>query len=446
MNIILPDNLLPRDVLGTIFPFLEEENIILLTGARQTGKTSLLYLLIKRLLGNNLPSSQIVYFDFENIHDFNLINDLTDFNDFWKILKDKGIDPAERVYVFIDEIQHLSHPSAFLKYLHDHNKPKLKFIVTGSSSLEIKKKFTDRLTGRVYHFLVKPLSFHEYLQFQKKEDLLELIKIFNISFWISEAHPEKVFNRLSAVTKQHLNELIYDYLIYGGYPAVTLKQNPEVRQRDLQEIYSLYVRRDIKDLGDIADITGYNKLVSMLALQIGNLINEHELALSSGLSRPTIKKYLFLLENTFVVRQLPPFFTNKRTEIIKTSKVYFEDVGLRNGALNNFSPLNGRTDNGSILENFVFSQLDKLDFHANQLRYWRNQMKSEVDFIWQENFNEPYPLEVKFNSVVKHAVPSGLRSFIGTYQPTKAFIVHLGEFYMRKLKNTIIYAVPVWSI
>ena len=446
MNIVLPDNLLPRDVFGTIVPFLEEENILLLTGARQTGKTSLLYLLIKYLMGKRVPSSQIVYFDFENIHDFNQINGLTDFNDFWTVLNDKGIDPSQRVFVFIDEIQHLSHPSSFLKYLHDHNKPKLKFIVTGSSSLEIKKKFTDQLTGRVYNFLVKPLTFGEYLQFQKKPDLLEWIKSLSISFWVSETHPEQVFYKLSSSTRQHLNELLYDYLIYGGYPAVTLKQNVQVRQRDLQEIYSLYVRRDIKDLGDIADISGYNKLVSLLALQIGNLINENELALSSGISRPTIKKYLFLLENTFVIRQLPPFFTNKRSELIKTPKVYFEDIGLRNGALNNFSPLNGRTDNGSILENFVFSQLCKQDVQVNQLRYWRTQMKSEVDFIWQENFNEPYPVEVKFNSVVKQSIPSGLRSFINAYQPSKAFIVHLGDFYMRKYKETIIYAIPAWAL
>ncbi len=123
MDIIFPENLLPRDILKAATPFLEEENILLLTGARQTGKTSLLYLLIRHLWNNSIPPSQIVYFDLENIHDFSLLNDLNDFNDFWQILRDKGVDRAKRVFVFVDEIQHLSNPSSFLKYLHDHYKP-----------------------------------------------------------------------------------------------------------------------------------------------------------------------------------------------------------------------------------------------------------------------------------------------------------------------------------
>ena len=126
MNIIFPENLLPRETLPEIIPFLEPENIILLTGARQTGKTSLLYLLIRRLLNDGTPPSQIVYIDLENIYDFSLLQKLKDFNDFRQILKDRGVDRQKRVFVFIDEVQHLDNPSSFLKYLHDHYKPWLK--------------------------------------------------------------------------------------------------------------------------------------------------------------------------------------------------------------------------------------------------------------------------------------------------------------------------------
>ena len=175
MDIIFPEDLLPREIFKTVTPFLEEENIVLLTGARQTGKTSLLYLLIRYLWNNRIPPSQIVYFDLENIHDLSQLSGLTDFNEFWQILRDKGINREKRVFVFVDEIQHLPNPSSFLKYLHDHHKPNLKFIVTGSSSLEIKKKFTDRLTGRVYRFVVKPLSFHEFLEFKHEKALAEML-------------------------------------------------------------------------------------------------------------------------------------------------------------------------------------------------------------------------------------------------------------------------------
>lgn len=446
MDIIFPENLLQREILGLITPFLEAENIILLSGARQTGKTSLLYLLIRHLTNKRVPHSQVVYFDLENIHDFSQINNLKDFNDFWHILVDRGVNRKKRAFVFIDEIQHLVNPSSFLKYLHDHYKPKLKFVVTGSSSLEIRRKFTDRLTGRVYRFVVNPLSFREFLEFKDENDLAEMLRPLRFPLWISGTNPEKGLNKIGPAMRQRLDNLLNEYLIFGGYPAVTLQENPLIKQRDLQEIYSLYVRRDIKDLGGIADVTGYNRLVTLLCLQIGGLVKEQELAVSSGLSRPTVKKYLFLLENTYVFKLLLPFFTNKRTEIIKTPKVYFQDIGLRNGVLNNFTPLSKRTDSGAILENFVFTQLNKQDEQSDRIRFWRSQTKNEVDFVWQENVDEHYPIEVKLNYSPRQPLPSGLRTFIGTYRPARAFVIHLGGFHFQRFQDTNIYAIPAWAI
>ena len=446
MNIIFPENLLPREVLPKIIPFLEPENIVLLTGARQTGKTSLLYLLIRHLLNNEIPPSQIVYFDLENIYDFSLLQNLKDFNDFWQILKGKGVDRKKRVFVFVDEVQHLDNPSSFLKYLHDHYKPGLKFIVTGSSSLEIKKKFTDRLTGRVYRFLIKPLNFREFLEFKKEKELAGILSSFNPHFWVFAKHPEDNFNKISPSHKLRLNDLLGEYLIFGGYPAVSLKENSLIKQRDLQEIYSLYVRRDIKDIGEIDDVSGYNNLVSLLCLQIGSLVKEQELAVSSGLSRPTVKRYLFLLENTYVLKLIRPFFTNKRKEITKTPKVFFEDIGLRNGVINNFSALSLRVDSGAIVENFVFSQLGKENDLSEKIRFWRSQAKNEVDFIWQEKINEPYPVEVKLNHSPRQPLPTGLKSFISMYHPVRGFIIHLGDFDFLSFKGTNIYIVPAWAI
>ena len=446
MDMIFPEKLLPREILPKIIPYLEAENIVLATGARQTGKTSLLYLLIRHLQNKGISSSQIVYFDLENIYDFSLLQNLKDFNNFWQVLKDKGVDTQKKVFVFIDEIQHLDNPSSFLKCLHDHYKPKLKFIVTGSSSFEIKRKFTDRLTGRIYRFVIKPLNFREFLEFKNEERLAKILLTFNLSFWISAEHPEDNFREINKIDKYRLNELLKEYLLFGGYPAISLEETPLIKQKDLQEIYSLYIRRDIKDIGKIDDVSGYNNLVSLLCFQIGNLVKEQELSLSSGLSRPTVKKYLFLLENTYVLKLIPPYFTNKRTEITKTPKVYFEDVGLRNGTINNFSPLNQRSDSGAILENFVFSQISKEDDFSGKIRFWRSQAKNEVDFIWQENINEPYPIEVKLNYSHRQPLPSGLKSFINLYQPSKGFIIHTGDFNYLEFKKTKIYLIPAWAI
>jgi len=446
MDIPFPENLLPRKTLQRITPFLEPENIILLTGARQTGKTSLLYLIIRHLWQEGFSPSQTAFFDLENIHDFDQINSLKDFNDFWAILKRKGVDTTKRVVVFIDEIQHLDNPSSFLKYLHDHNKPRLKFVVTGSSSLELKKKFTDRLTGRVYRFTIRPLDFQEFLEFKNKKDLAGIVSSFGLDFWVSSKHPEKDLQALDPDVMKRLNRFLDEYLIYGGYPAVTLEDNPLVKQRDIQEIYSLYIRRDIKDLGDISDVSGYNNLVTLLCLQIGNLVKDQELAVSSGLSRPTVKKYLFLLENTYVLSLITPFFTNKRTEVIKTPKVYFNDPGMRNGVINNFVPLHQRTDSGAILENFVFTQLSREDDLYRKIRFWRSQSKKEVDFVWQADMEKPCPIEVKLNYKPRQQLPSGLKGFVGSYGPSRAFIVHMGEFNKINFQETTIFAIPAWSI
>lgn len=446
MEIAFPEKLLSRDLLGEILPFLDEENIILLVGARQTGKTSLLYLLIKHLYRKNISPSQIIYFDLENIHDLSLLQNLSDFNVFLQILKDHQVDLKKKAFVFIDEIQHLNNPSSFLKYLHDHYKPKLKFIVTGSSSLEIKKKFTDRLTGRIYRFVVKPLSFKEFLEFKGERTLAKKISKLDINFWLKHPSPEAEIAKFFSPEKRKLIDFLNEYLVFGGYPAISLRESPLVKEKELQEIYSLYVRRDIKDIGEIEDVGGYNRLVSLLGFQIGNLVKETELSIGSELARPTVKRYLFLLENTFVLKLISPFFTNKRIEITKTPKVYFEDTGLRNGVINNFEPLTKRADSGAILENFVYSQLSKADGFSERIRFWRNQAKNEVDFVWLKDPREPYPLEVKLKYSQKQKLPSGLKSFINLYQPDKVFVIHLGDFAVFDFQKTRVYLIPAWAI
>lgn len=446
MEIAFPEKLLPRDVLAEALPFLDEENIILLVGARQTGKTSLLYLLIKHLRRKNISPSQIVYFDLENIHDLSLLQNLTDFNDFLQILKDRQVDLKKKVFVFIDEIQHLNNPSSFLKYLHDHYKPKLKFIATGSSSLEIKKKFTDRLTGRIYRFVVETLSFKEFLEFKGERMLAKKVSKLGINFWLKHSSSQIKVEEFSDSEKKKLAGFLNEYLVFGGYPAISLRESPLVKQKELQEIYSLYVRRDIKDIGEIEDVSGYNRLVSLLGFQIGNLVKETELSISSELARPTVKKYLFLLENTFVLKLIPPFFTNKRSEITKTPKIYFEDIGLRNGVVNNFEPFAKRLDSGAILENFVYSHLSKVDGFSERIRFWRNQAKNEVDFVWLKDLKQPYPIEVKIKYSQKQTLPSGIKSFINLYQPDKVFIVHLGDFAVFDFQKTKVYLIPAWAI
>lgn len=405
-----PKGLKPRKILPELIKFLDEEEILLLYGMRQTGKTSLLYLLTDYFARNKkIEKNQIVFFDLENIAQFEELEKIKQFEDFLTLLREKyKANLKKRIFVFIDEIQHLSNPSPFLKYLYDHYKPKLKFIVSGSSSLEIKKKFSDALTGRIFRFEILPLSYKEFLS----------------------------FNKISASSAS-----FEEFILYGGFPAVCLKKDRQTKIRLLKEIYSLYIRRDIKDIGRIEDVLAFNKLAGVLAAQNGGLVSEVNLANAVGISRPTVKNYLFLLQNTFVIDLVPPFFSNPKKEITKMPKLYFNDTGLRNAIIDNFLELAKRTDSGILAENAVFSELKKT--REEKIAFWRTDRKQEVDFIVKKGL-EIIPLEVKYQCFKKPAVPPNLKSFIEKYRPKKALIITSDFAAKTKYLKTKIEFVPAF--
>ncbi len=434
----IPPNLLEREVLEELKKDLNQPEITLLLGSRQVGKTSLMFLLLK-FLSSKVPAQQIFYFDLENIIEAERLNRIKDFEKFIQLLKDEGADFNKKIYVFIDEIQYLDYPSRFLKYLYDHYKSQIKFIVSGSSSLEIKKKFTDRLTGRIHLFLIQTLNFYEYLCFLGEKNLAQKKKEINLFKILNEKKfslPEWFENLSSSFSEQ-----FEKFAVFGGYPGVITKETSQW-PKDLMGIYSLYVRKDIKDLAEIEDIRGFNNLVCLLAWQIGNLVNESEISVSSGLSRPTLKKYLSLLENTFVLILLRPFYTNARLEYSKMPKVYFFDSGLRNATINNFKEFNQRGDVGALIENVIFSQLNKIKPEFSEIYFWRSQAKAEVDFIIKNQ--EILPIEVKYQSLKKPTILSGLRSFLKQYQPQKAVVINKNLWTKIKFQKTEVYFLPVW--
>ncbi|MBI2641478.1 ATP-binding protein, partial [Candidatus Roizmanbacteria bacterium] len=314
-----------------------------------------------------------------------------------------------KLYVFIDEIQHLSNPASFLKYIYDHYNEKIKFIVTGSSSLEIKKKFTDALTGRIFRFEVLPLDFIEFLDFSQ----------LNLSPSSFE-----------------------QFTVFGGFPAIALKKDYHVMIKLLKDIYSLYVRRDIKDLGAIEDVLSFNKLITLLSSQIGGLISENNLSTAVGIARATIKNYLFILQNTFVITLLAPFFTNPKKEVTKRPKIYLNDNGIRNAIVDNFTFLDSRSDTGSLVENTIFSELKKA--FGEKVSFWRSEKKQEVDFVIEKA--KPIPIEVKYQSFRKPEIPVGLIFFIRKYQPDVAFVLTKNYHKEILFETTHVFFKPCWTI
>lgn len=358
--------LLKREIINGIKKFIDSKDVVVLHGARQVGKTSILKYLQDEL---TLQKKNILYIDLEDLRFVGLLN--SGVESFISYLKENNFLNKSLLYLFIDEVQYLNNPSNFLKLIHDHYADKIKLFVSGSSTFEIKSKFKESLVGRTINFEIYPLSFREFLFF----------KGHNINF------QEEV---LSGLTIEELKKLYKEYILYGGYPRIVLEEDVSKKEIYLQQIIDTYIRKDIRDLANIKDVLKFNKLLEVLSSQSGQLLNVVELASTSKLSRETVENYLFLMENTYILKLLSPFSSNLRSELFKTPKVFFYDTGITNLLWLKTFPKNIL---GNIFETSIFAELVKKRINK-EVFFWRTQDKKEIDFIIRRG-NRILPVEIK---------------------------------------------------
>lgn len=368
-----------REVLSNILAQSSRREVILLTGARQTGKTTLL-----RQIELEIRKSRPTFFlNLENLEFVKLLNDSPE--NLFKIFPlDK--DSTERQCVLVDEVQYLENPTNFLKYIYDEYANSIQLIVSGSSAFYIDKKFKDSLAGRKKIFHIYPLSLRDFLIFKERPDILPYLpKIFSLDNL-------SLLGKFPLVFKKDLEVLLEELMIYGGYPRVVLEKDLQEKRALLEEIASAYIKKDILE-ADIKEGEKYYDLLKILSAQIGGQINTNELANTLNLSRPTISHYLYIMQKSFHFALVRPFSRNRRKEISKMPKGYFYDPGLRNYFINNFNSMATRQDPGQVLENFVFKQLvDKLNLE--DIKYWRTVTGDEIDFLVKEEV----AFEVKYRS------------------------------------------------
>jgi len=407
-------NLVQREIFSQLLKHLEKKEITVIIGPRQTGKTTLLGQLIDHLVVNQkVPARQIKNFNLDLITDLTLLKDQSDFLRYLKA----ELKIHKSLYVFIDEIQRLENPGIFLKGIYDLMLP-VKFVVTGSSSLEMKSKISESLAGRKRVFHLYPLSFYEFVNFKD----CSLAKVILDSDKISSFHQKEILS------------LLYDFIIYGSYPRVVLEENNEEKIKLLEEIYSSYIERDVIGFMKVKNHFGYAKLMALLAGQIGQLVNFHEICATIKINYRTLENYLSILENTFILTLLRPFSTNLRKELTKMPKVYFVDTGLRNFALKNFTPLEENRDKGLLLENFIYSSL--LKKWNGAIYFWRTKEKAEVDFVLKDFYGNIIPVEIKAQKMPKPSITRGLQTFIKTYQVKKGYVVNLSLKEKIKINTT----------
>lgn len=388
-----------RELYKKLEKHLNHKNYTIITGARQVGKTSLLKQLFQHLKSND---EEVVLLNLENKALLNSLNsEVKSVFNHVQFIPQKSIDgkAEKRIFLLIDEIQYLDDPTNFLKFLYDEYEYNVKVVATGSSAFYLDTKFNDSLAGRKRIFRLYPLSFNEFLIFKRQEKI-------NDEIFYGVREPSYISEYGNTTYK-----LFLEYLTYGGYPAIVLEDDRDEKKWLLEELKNSYLRKDITDAG-VEKEAKFMLLVQLLADQIGNLVNRNELGNTLGLDNKTVDKYLFILEKSFHIDLVKPFFKNLRKELTKMPKVYFNDIGLRNAILGNFDNALNRLDKGALFENFVYNQL-RIKHDRFKLKYWRTASGNEVDLVVEERFNHGYALEVKWDC--KQFKPSKYKKFVSAY-------------------------------
>jgi len=307
---------------------------IILLGARQTGKTTLVRQLIQE------EKEPALYINCDEPATISLFENIS--TDKWKQLIGKN------KLIVIDEAQRIRDIGIKLKLAIDQIHG-IQLIVTGSSSLDLANNINEPLTGRKWEYFLYPISWGEL---KKNTDFL--------------TRSGQLENRL----------------IFGMYPEVMMHQGKEIEL--LNNLAGSYLFKDILSFGGIRKPEILHSLLRALALQIGNEVSYNELSGLLGVDKNTVTNYIALLEKVFIIFRLEPLSRNLRKEISTSRKIYFWDNGIRNSLIANFNPLNMRNDTGALWENFLISERLKSNHYNKKFvntYFWRTTGKQEIDLI-----------------------------------------------------------------
>jgi len=360
--------LVKRKIEETILKYLANREIIAIVGPRQCGKTTVMKKIFADL-------ENAVFLTFEDQDVLSLFDrDIKKFINTYVLGRD---------YLFIDEFQYSKSGGKLLKYIYDQHH--VKIIISGSSAIDLTVKAVKFLVGRVLVFKMFPFDFEEYLSF--RDDVY--YKLYTRERFDLARGDECT---LATEQKKIFTSYYEEFMIYGGYPKVVVAQSIDEKKEILKNIYNTYFLRDVKDILGLIDDYKLNNLIKALSLQVGQMVEQSELATISKFSTPTIKKYFNFLAKTYICDFARPFYRNKRKEIVKNKKVFFFDTGLRNQVINDFRFLSDRPDAGALLENIFWTEMIKREFEP---QFWRDKNKNEVDFILEIGEGRLIAIEVK---------------------------------------------------
>jgi predicted AAA+ superfamily ATPase len=238
------------------------------------------------------------------------------------------------------------------------------------------EKSTDSLAGRKRIFTLYPLSFQEFLLFNGRNDLVDLLPQ---SFHADNFH---LLQELPLLYRNDLAPLFSDYARFGGYPRVVLAETEDEKKAVLEDLVHSGVKKDVLESG-VKNPQKYYDLYKILCSQAGALVNRSELSKTIQLSLPAVERYLYVMQKSFHLTLIRSFHHNIRKEIVKLPKVYLLDTGIRNYLVGDFNDMALRADKGPLLESLAFRQFLNR-FPLDDIKFWRTQDKNELDFVIQD--------------------------------------------------------------
>ncbi|MFL9830119.1 ATP-binding protein [Flavobacterium sp. ST-87] len=356
--------------------YLFKGKAILVFGARQVGKTSLIKKTIK--------GQSFLWFNGDEPDVQILLENIT--TDRLKALI------GEKKIIVIDEAQMIHNIGLLIKRMVD-NYPEIQVIASGSSAFELADRTKESMVGRKEELQLFPLSYGE------------MVKHSN---FVEETR------------------LVPHRLVFGYYPEVVTSVGKE--EKILNDLVEGFLYKDILNLEGIKKSATLQRLVQMLAYRIGSEVNSNALSNDLGVNRLTVEKYIDILEKNFIVFSLTAFSRNQDNELKKGRKVYFWDNGLRNRIIKNFNPIELRDDVGALWENFVISERKKKLAYENQFKdtyFWRNTQQAEIDYLEVKN-TEIEAFEIKYNPNQKVRFT---KSFTEKYHPKTTQVIHKENFW-----------------
>lgn len=397
----------PRLATATLDERLRVMPAVVVTGARQTGKSTL----VNKLIGN--PRD---YFTFDSM-------DVRE-----AVRRDPDLILDGALPVTLDEVQREPTVLVEVKRRIDADRHPGRFLLTGSANLLLMNKISESLAGRASYLTLWPMTRREQLGTGRCGIWDDLIAA-KVSDWA------EIISAVPA-TKENWRDLA----IRGGLPTPALELATEEQRSIWFDGYvRTYLERDLQDLAVISSLPDFRRLMRIAAIRIGGIVNQSEIARDAALPQPTVHRYLNLLETSYMIIRLPAFGSNRTKRLVKSPKLYWGDTGL-GSFLSNTEP------DGQALENLIL--LDLLAWRDSTVSrsdvfFWRTQLGDEVDFV-VETPSGLLPIEVKSSTRPTLRDVKGLRKFMTDYHGDclGGLLIHGGDETKWIAPNVL--AIPWW--